>query len=98
MREKETQVYEHVHGLIDRGIASGEFYEMRLACAGAGLHRDDARRVPLAAAARAAQRAGDRRASSATALLRGLIRDETIRVESPLGGHQAPPRVMAARR
>ena len=27
VREKETQVYEHVHGLIDRGIASGEFYE-----------------------------------------------------------------------
>src|ERR1700709_400059 len=24
-REKETQVYEHVHRLIDRGIASGEF-------------------------------------------------------------------------
>lgn len=27
VREKEQQVYEHVHGLIDRGIASGEFYE-----------------------------------------------------------------------
>ena len=26
VREKETQVYEHLHGLIDRGIASGEFY------------------------------------------------------------------------
>ena len=27
VREKEAQVYEHVHGLIDRGIASGEFYQ-----------------------------------------------------------------------
>ena len=27
VREKEAQVYEHVHGLIDRGIASGEFDE-----------------------------------------------------------------------
>ena len=26
VREKETQVYEHVAGLIDRGIASGEFF------------------------------------------------------------------------
>jgi AcrR family transcriptional regulator len=27
IREKETQVYEHVRDVIDRGIASGEFYE-----------------------------------------------------------------------
>ena len=27
MKEKETQVYEHVTGVIDRGIASGEFFE-----------------------------------------------------------------------
>src|SRR3984957_16557998 len=26
IREKEPQVSEHVHGLIDRGIASGDFY------------------------------------------------------------------------
>ena len=61
VREKETQVYEHVHGLIDRGIASGEFYRMRLARPGARLHRDDARRLPVAAAERTPQRQGDRR-------------------------------------
>lgn len=27
VREKEAPVYWYVHGLIDRGIASGEFYE-----------------------------------------------------------------------
>ena len=27
IREKETQVYEHVRDVIDRGIASGEFYD-----------------------------------------------------------------------
>jgi hypothetical protein len=27
IREKETQVYEHVRDVIDRGITSGEFYD-----------------------------------------------------------------------
>ncbi len=61
IREKETQVYEHVRDVIDRGIASGEFYDCDSPRARPGLHRDDAGFVPMAAAARAAHRTGDRR-------------------------------------
>jgi len=82
--EKETQVYEHVAGLIDRGIASGEFFEcdshvVALGYIGMTLGayrwlRPDGRRPAQEVAA-----------EFSTALLRGLIRDERIRVESPLG-------------
>ncbi len=44
------------YGLIDRGIASGEFYEVRLAWC---CYQDDAGQLPLAAAERA-ERPGDR--------------------------------------
>ena len=61
VREKETQVYEHVHGLIDRGIAERRVLRVRLPRRGPRLHRDDAGRLPLAAAERTPQRQGDRR-------------------------------------
>ena len=51
---------------------------------GSGLHRHDAGFLPLAATAGPSHGTGDRRRFS-TALLRGLIRDEAVRAESPLG-------------
>lgn len=84
VREKETQVYEHVHGLIGRGIASGEFFEcdthvVALGYIGMTLGayrwlRPDGRRTAKEIAA-----------EFSTALLRGLIREDSVRVESPLG-------------
>lgn len=84
IREKEAQVYEHVHGLIDRGIAAGEFYDcdshvLALGYIGMTLSsyrwlRPEGRRTAQEIAA-----------EFSTALLRGLIRDEAVRVESPLG-------------
>ncbi len=84
VREKEAQVHEHVHGLIDRGIASGEFYEcdshvVALGYIGMTLGsyrwlRPHGRRTAREIAA-----------EFSTALLRGLIRDESIRNQSPLG-------------
>ncbi len=84
IREKETQVYEHVRDVIDRGIASGEFYDcdshvLALGYIGMTLGsyrwlRPQGRRTAQEIAA-----------EFSTALLRGLIRDETVRVESPLG-------------
>jgi len=73
-----------VHGLIDRGIASGEFFEcdshvVALGYIGMTMGayrwlRPDGRRSAQEIAA-----------EFSTALLRGLIRDEKIRVDSPLG-------------
>ncbi len=61
VREKETQVYEHVAGLIDRGIASGEFFECDSHVVALGYIGMTHGRLPLAAARRSAQRQGDRR-------------------------------------
>ncbi|WP_299561554.1 TetR/AcrR family transcriptional regulator, partial [uncultured Mycolicibacterium sp.] len=84
IREREAQVYEHVRDVIDRGIASGEFFECDshvLALGYIGMVmgsyrwlRPDGRRTAQEIAA-----------EFSTALLRGLIRDETIRVANPLG-------------
>ena len=84
IREKETQVYEHVRDVIDRGIASGEFYDcdshvLALGYIGMTLGsyrwlRPQGRRTAQEIAA-----------EFSTALLRGLIREEAVRVESPLG-------------
>ncbi|MEO8813770.1 MAG: TetR/AcrR family transcriptional regulator [Mycobacterium sp.] len=84
VREKETQVYAHMHALIDRGIASGEFYEcdshvLALGYIGMTL---GAYRWLRPSGRRSAREIA---AEFSTALLRGLIRDATIRVESPLG-------------
>ena len=84
IREKEAQVYEHVHGLIDRGIASGEFYECDSHVLALGY-------IGMTLGAYRWLRPHGRRseqeiaAEFSTALLRGLIRDEKVRVESPLG-------------
>src|SRR5246127_1812519 len=84
VREKEAQVYEHVHGLIDRGIASGEFYECDSHVLALGY-------IGMTLGAYRWLRPSGRRSAKeiaaefSTALLRGLIRDEAVRVESPLG-------------
>lgn len=81
---KETQVYEHVHGLIDRGIASGEFYECDSHVLALGY-------IGMTLGAYRWLRPSGRRSAKeiaaefSTALLRGLIRDEEIRTTSPLG-------------
>ena len=84
VRKAETPVYEHVHGVIDRGIASGEFYEcdshvLALGYIGMTLGayrwlRPHGRRT-----------AEEIAAEFSTALLRGLIRDESVRTAAPLG-------------
>ena len=84
VREKETQVYEHLHGLIDRGIASGEFYECDSHVLALGY-------IGMTLGAYRWLRPSGRRSAKeiaaefSTALLRGLIREEKVRVESPLG-------------
>src|SRR6202008_5000358 len=84
IREKEPQVYEHVHGLIDRGIASGEFFQcdshvLALGYIGMTLGayrwlRPTGRRT-----------AGEMAIEFSPALLRGRIRDPSVREDSPLG-------------
>lgn len=82
IRRAETQVYEHVRDVIDRGVASGEFYDcdshvlalgyigMTLGSLAATTRRRTAQEIAV---------------EFSTASLRGLIRDEGIRNESPLG-------------
>ena len=80
VREKEAQVYEHVHGLIDRGIASGEFYECDshvLALGYIGMTLGSYRWLRPSGRRSAKEIA----AEFSTALLRGLIRDESIRAD-----------------
>lgn len=82
--EKEAQVYEHVRDVIDRGIASGEFYDcdshvLALGYIGMTL---GAYRWLRPQGRRTAQEIAE---EFSTALLRGLILDETVRTESPLG-------------
>ena len=84
IRHAEAQVYEHVRDVIDRGIASGEFYEcdshvLALGYIGMTLGayrwlRPHGRRT-----------AKDIAVEFSTALLRGLIRDEAVRNTDPLG-------------
>ena len=84
IRKAETTVYEHVRDVIDRGIASGEFYECDSHVLALGY-------IGMTLGAYRWLRPHGRRneqeiaAEFSTALLRGLIRDEKIRVESPLG-------------
>jgi AcrR family transcriptional regulator len=84
IREKETQVYEHVHGLIDRGIASGEFYDCDshvLALGYIGMTLGSYRWLRPHGRRTAQEIAVE----FSTALLRGLIRDEAVRESEPLG-------------
>ncbi|HLR98725.1 MAG TPA: TetR/AcrR family transcriptional regulator [Mycolicibacillus parakoreensis] len=84
IREQEVKVYEHVHGLIDRGIASGEFYPCDshvLALGYIGMTLSSYRWLRPGGRSSAREIA----AEFSTALLRGLIRDATVRERSPLG-------------
>ncbi len=87
IRKAESTVYEHVRDVIDRGIASGEFYDCDSHVLALGLYRHDAGCLPLAAPARPPHRAGDR-GGVQHRVAAGLIRDETVRNEQPLGGAQ----------
>ncbi|ABK74268.1 TetR/AcrR family transcriptional regulator [Mycolicibacterium smegmatis] len=84
IRHSEAQVYEHVRDVIDRGIASGEFYDCDSHVLALGY-------IGMVLGAYRWLRPHGRRTAKeiavefSTALLRGLIRDENIRVESPLG-------------
>ncbi|MDR3659738.1 MAG: TetR/AcrR family transcriptional regulator [Mycobacterium sp.] len=85
IRQAETSVYEHVRDVIDRGIASGEFNDCDSHVLALGY-------IGMTLGAYRWLRPHGRRTASeiavefSTALLRGLIRDETIRTEDPLGG------------
>lgn len=85
IRQAETTVYEHVRDVIDRGIASGEFSECDSHVLALGY-------IGMTLGAYRWLRPHGRRSASeiavefSTALLRGLIRDEKIRAEDPLGG------------
>jgi AcrR family transcriptional regulator len=84
VREKEALVYEHVHGLIDRGIASGEFFDCDshvVALGYIGMTLGSYRWLRPSGRRSAIQIAEE----FSTALLRGLIRDDRIRENSPLG-------------
>ncbi len=84
IRKAETTVYEHVRDVIDRGIASGEFNDCDSHVLALGY-------IGMTLGAYRWLRPHGRRTASeiavefSTALLRGLIRDETIRTEDPLG-------------
>jgi AcrR family transcriptional regulator len=85
IRKAETSVYEHVRDVIDRGIASGEFNDCDSHVLALGY-------IGMTLGAYRWLRPHGRRTASeiavefSTALLRGLIRDENIRTEDPLGG------------
>ncbi|MBV9089323.1 MAG: TetR family transcriptional regulator [Mycobacteriaceae bacterium] len=84
IRAAETAVYEHVRDVIDRGIASGEFYYCDSHVLALGY-------IGMTLGAYRWLRPTGRRSANeiavefASALLRGLIRDPAVREESPLG-------------
>ncbi len=85
IRRAEATVYEHVRDVIDRGIASGEFYDCDSHVLALGY-------IGMTLGAYRWLRPHGRRTAQeiavefSTALLRGLIRDETVRNAEPLGG------------
>ncbi|MCV7359443.1 TetR/AcrR family transcriptional regulator [Mycolicibacterium fluoranthenivorans] len=87
IRRAEATVYEHVRDVIDRGIASGEFYDCDSHVLALGY-------IGMTLGAYRWLRPHGRRTAQeiavefSTALLRGLIRDETVRNAEPLGGAQ----------
>jgi AcrR family transcriptional regulator len=87
IRKAESTVYEHVRDVIDRGIASGEFYDCDSHVLALGY-------IGMTLGAYRWLRPHGRRTAQeiavefSTALLRGLIRDEAVRNEQPLGGAQ----------
>ena len=91
IRAAESKVYEHVRDVIDRGIASGEFYS------DCDSHVLALGYIGMTLGAYRWLRPGGRKTADeiarefSTALLRGLIRDEAVRAESPLGELAARP-------
>ncbi|MGH3644850.1 MAG: TetR/AcrR family transcriptional regulator [Mycobacterium sp.] len=84
IRKAESTVYEHVRDVIDRGIASGEFYDCDshvLALGYIGMTLGSYRWLRPQGRRTAQEIAVE----FSTALLRGLIRDEAVRTEEPLG-------------
>jgi AcrR family transcriptional regulator len=84
IRHAEAQVYEHVRDVIDRGITSGEFNDCDshvLALGYIGMTLGSYRWLRPTGRRTAQEIAVE----FSTALLRGLIRDESVRAESPLG-------------
>ena len=84
IRSSETAVYEHVRDVIDRGIASGEFFECDshvLALGYIGMTLGSYRWL-RPQGRRSAQEIA---VEFSTALLRGLIKDEAVRSAEPLG-------------
>jgi len=84
IRKAETSVYEHVRDVIDRGIASGEFYECDshvLALGYIGMTLGSYRWLRPQGRRTAPEIAVE----FSTALLRGLIRDDAVRAAAPLG-------------
>ncbi|MDT5214233.1 MAG: hypothetical protein QOK18_2472 [Mycobacterium sp.] len=84
IRKAETSVYEHVRDVIDRGIASGEFYDCDshvLALGYIGMTLGSYRWLRPQGRRTAQEIAVE----FSTALLRGLIRDEALRADEPLG-------------
>src|SRR3978361_1951457 len=84
IRKAETSVYAHGAAVIDRGIASGEFYDCDshvLALGYIGMTLGSYRWLRPQGRRTAQEIAGE----FSTALLRGLIRDEAVRAEEPLG-------------
>ena len=84
IRQAEAQVYEHIRDVIDRGIASGEFYDCDshvLALGYIGMTLGSYRWLRPHGRRTAQEIAVE----FSTALLRGLIRDEAVRADSPLG-------------
>jgi len=84
IRAAETAVYEHVLDVIDRGIASGEFYDCDSHVLALGY-------IGMTLGAYRWLRPTGRRSAEeiavefSTALLRGLIRDPAVREEPPPG-------------
>jgi AcrR family transcriptional regulator len=84
IRTAEAAVYEHVRDVIDRGIASGEFYECDSHVLALGY-------IGMTLGAYRWLRPTGRRSAEeiaiefSTALLRGLIRDPSVREDSPFG-------------
>jgi AcrR family transcriptional regulator len=84
IRSSETAVYEHVRDVIDRGIASGEFFECDSHVLALGY-------IGMTLGAYRWLRPQGRRSAQeiavefSTALLRGLIKDEAVRTAEPLG-------------
>src|SRR5882762_1614723 len=84
IRKAETSVYEHVRDVIDRGIASGEFYDCDshvLALGYIGMTLGSYRWLRPQGRRTAQEIAVE----FSTALLRGLIKDDVVRTEEPLG-------------